>query len=256
MKLIKKDNNIFLKFSDDIKDVKIKPITDDIFVIVLEKQSTKKFESKSDLVKEVHTMIKETNSNSKVKLESKKEDINEKLDEAKLTLLKKIYRIPFKMRELNILKGEFTREEISLLRELLSSGNIFLYKKDDKKFIALDNKIYEMFKKQHISFKNTAGLPNYTILDPNSARQLVEKAPKTYAAVRHFDGKVYLVKKPLYLEWSKPINQVIREGPITPEEISKRTNIDKIAVLVVLRILGDMGEVLEVEKGKFVSSDL
>ncbi len=265
IKVLKRDGQLILILPKGVSSVDIKEISDGVFALVFNAYRTYKqadredrgasrwYEGEGKYGKREPAGSTEKSSQQRVqKGEKGKQAEQEKALRPQKELLKKLYKIPFNDRELGSLKGVLSTDEVGLLKALLKEGDIFIYKKDGKKYIAVKKSVYQKLREEEQSSKGPASFPNYAIMQPEDARKLAERAPTLYAAIRHFDGKVYLAKKNLFLEWRKLVEKVLKEeGPLHVEDLAARTGIESNAVLVVLRLMNEAGDVVEVKDHVF-----
>ncbi len=237
MKVVRKNGKIYIILPEGTAGVDIKEISDNVYALVLRRGNTSKQKKEPD--------AKQANESREVKENSEEERV-----------LKKLYTIPFRRREVANLKEEFLKEEIELLKKLMNAKKVFIYNKDGKRYLALASEIYHRLKQESENVgSGHTNLIDYAILSPEDAREVVKKAPQIYAAHRHFDGKVYLAKKHLFLEWKKRVMTALSKGPMHVEDLSAQTGIDERAVIITLRLLNEMGEVVEIKKDTFGLAD-
>ncbi|MFH2106064.1 MAG: hypothetical protein ABII22_02300 [Candidatus Micrarchaeota archaeon] len=95
----------------------------------------------------------------------------------------------------------------------------------------------------------------YLILtDSNQAyafSQKMKSEKSSILAVKGFDQKFYAATKTYYEKTSNAIKKALGEGDCDAVGIGKRCNLEADAVTVILRFLGEEGEVIEKKKGMF-----
>ena len=172
-------------------------------------------------------------------------------DEDKRALLEKLYRIPYRDRELSKLKKNINQNELRALRELMKEGKVFIKAAGKNRYVALKEDVYNELRKNLGRGTETAGTGDYAILSEDEAKQFMEKNHRFYTAVKHFDGKVYIVRNSFLKANSKRILEALKSGPMHVDEISQKTELPQEGALCILRILNEAAEVLEVKKNVF-----
>jgi hypothetical protein len=95
----------------------------------------------------------------------------------------------------------------------------------------------------------------YVILtDSNQAyafSQKMKDEKSSILAVKGFDQKFYAATRSYYERTSNSIKKALAEGDCDATSIAKKCNLEPDAVIVVLKFLGEEGEVIEKKKGMF-----
>jgi hypothetical protein len=183
------------------------------------------------------------------KNESKKQKITE---EEKLDLLLKLYKMKYEDRLLS--KVNLSEREKEIADKLLKEGKLFIAKRGKEQYMAISKSIFndlkEIAKKQ--KEKNIATIDvNYAIVsNEEEAKKILEQDINNYVAVKYFDKKIYIAKKSFFKDMEKKIKKIL-EGTLHYQEIANKLKVDPIAVLVVLRLMAEYGEVYESQKDFF-----
>ncbi len=183
------------------------------------------------------------------KNESKKQKITE---EEKLDLLLKLYNMKYEDRLLS--KVNLSEREKEIADKLLKEGKLFIAKRGKEQYMAISKSIFndlkELAKKQ--KEKNIATIDvNYAIVsNEEEAKKILEQDINNYVAVKYFDKKIYIAKKSFFKDMEKKIKKIL-EGTLHYQEIANKLKVDPIAVLVVLRLMAEYGEVYESQKDFF-----
>jgi hypothetical protein len=183
------------------------------------------------------------------KNESKKQKITE---EEKLDLLLKLYKMKYEDRLLS--KVNLSEREKEIADKLLKEGKLFIAKRGKEQYMAISKSIFndlkELAKKQ--KEKNIATIDiNYAIVSSEEeAKKILEQDINNYVAVKYFDKKIYIAKKSFFKDMEKKIKNIL-EGTLHYQEIANKLKVDPIAVLVVLRLMAEYGEVYESQKDFF-----
>ncbi|RME79227.1 MAG: hypothetical protein D6769_02940 [Methanobacteriota archaeon] len=271
-----KDGKLIIEVPQGSEVVEVK---DNLILIILQGQPTQPMQSAQPT-----TSIQSTNllpsTTSALHTTSNTKD-TEGTQDKKTSLLLKLYHIPFKERKLSSMKGKISKEEVELLKSLISEGKLYIHKKGREKFIAFKDSVFKELKDMSKSSRSirrgregngdnkgnpTASqpqqphqlsrvAPDYAIVTDREAFSILEGRKEMFHAIKHFDGKVYIIKRSFFSRLSKKVKKALKEGPMHPSEISKRVEAEEDAVLAVLRFMNEAAEVIELKKGLFSLTD-
>jgi TRAP-type C4-dicarboxylate transport system substrate-binding protein len=235
----------------------IKERKDGKLIITLEKED-ELYEVKPGL----YLIITNKEEGKGIKTSKENEKLNEKIDDKKEQLLMKLYNMRYQDRALKSLK--LSEDEKNILNELIKEGKVFLATKSKEPHVAISKKVFtelssrkkqvneQILKKERIKENKKEAFfdVNFAITDDSGAKAIIESNPALYIAVKHFDKKVYVVKKSFYDSVAKQIRKILKDA-MHYGEIASLLNIEPAAALAVLRNMAERGEVYEEKKDFF-----
>ena len=155
------------------------------------------------------------------------------------SLIQKLKRIPYVERTLERAQAELTEEEKAQFNKMIEDGTITIR----------DGKVY-----LPSSWYRSRKFEDYQVIEENP-----EEVMKKYEAelsagelfgVKHFDGKLYLVRKSFLDKWRDKILDALNEEK-SAEDLAAELELDVDAVRALLVVLQYQGEIMEPTKGVY-----
>ncbi len=247
-KIKTKDGRVFIEIPKEFDEklpntIDLIHVRDQVFLILPESTSLKR-STPSTVPEPKHTLTKD-----------------------ELDLLKKLSTIKFKDRTKKYVDKKLSQTEKKILDSLIRKGVVELYTgKGYARFGGVYNIKEDVFKSgktERKTLRSTSKkggeqpLPGVSLL---SSEREAKEFSKRYEreikegrllGIRGFDKKYYVIRKDYFDKYSQLILKLLEKGPLTLDEIAKRTKLPIHACKGILLLLSEEGQVYESTDNRF-----